>query len=183
MNECIICLEDENGSKHQAVLHRSIFNNDCRCNYFIHHTCLVEWIEKNRPQPARCLMCYTLFDNATDITGIERRHTTEYHPRALHAMRQQLLNSDTLQNNHVRINIDQILLRPIPENGVVNHSSINNNQVQNDEQPIEQPNIRAAERYINDNQRQRMGIVHRLTLLLTCFIFVFWFIIPTWFVN
>ena len=182
MNECIICLEDENGSKHQAVLHRSIFNNDCICNYFIHHSCLVEWIEKNRPEPAHCLMCYTMFDNVTDITGVERRHTTEYHPRALHALRQ-LINSDTLQNNYDGINIHQILLRRIPKNGVANHTSINNNHLQNDEHSIVQPNIHAAERYINNNQRPRMGIVHRITIFFTFLIFMICFAIPTWFVN
>ena len=46
-NECLICLEDSltNSTKQvESILAIPYINKSCKCHYFVHSTCLFEWL-------------------------------------------------------------------------------------------------------------------------------------------
>ena len=104
-HECAICLD----VGETPSLHYSTLTQDCSCNYYIHRSCLVDWINRKRPEQATCIMCHAPIKNIDDF--IDQRHTTEFHPRQLRVQRLQMnnvngevqiipINNDQLQELH-----------------------------------------------------------------------------------
>ena len=105
-NECIICLDNTNPER---LSHYSAFNTDCCCNYYIHRSCLIEWINKNTQGGARCLLCMKPIMNSNEIANIDSRMTTEYHPRSQRVMRMQLY--DIFETPRPTVIVDDVELQ------------------------------------------------------------------------
>lgn len=153
--ECLICLDTEN--KDLDLKHFSEFNNDCKCNYYVHKKCLVSWIKKKKPDIAACLLCCNPIENSNEIAGIDTRITTEYHSRRARVM---------------RLNMNDVLRNNIPQE-IINITQENDRQ-----QPIlvpqeqEDTQITGTEREIRShlveirNSRHRINIVRKIAVYI-----------------
>lgn len=94
-DDCIICLD----SSTIPPVHFSTITSDCSCNFYIHTECFIEWINKERPDQATCLMCHGTIKNIDEF--IEQRYTTEYHPRKLRIITDESINAYSNQTTTI----------------------------------------------------------------------------------
>ena len=180
-NECIICLDN---TKSERLSHYSAFNNDCCCNYYIHKSCLIDWIRKNTQGGARCLLCMKTIMNSNEIASIDSRMTTEYHPRSQRVMRMQLY--DIFETPRPTVIVDDVELHmPRDYERIIR---------QQQQQPQHPPNINInvgdnnqSDEILNSDERRELFVnvtrTHRETTrnLIQCVCFIIFFIIVLWF--
>lgn len=78
--DCIVCLSE----KDEIILHFSSLTNQCSCNYHIHRSCLIQWVEIKYPEKGVCLLCKKEI-TSNDIVGeLDTRLATENHPLSMY---------------------------------------------------------------------------------------------------